>query len=131
MKTLKRLTALCAVLALVCSCALAETVVTSFYPVWLITRNLTEGLEGFTVENLAEPATGCLHDYTLQNSDMVALSRADAFLINGAGMEPFLPLIASAYPELPVVDASAGVLRRGWIGEPAYLAGSSPGRGNG
>ena len=88
----------------------AETVVTSFYPVWLMALNLTEGIDGITVTNLAEPTTGCLHDYTLQNSDMVALSKADVLLINGAGMESFLPVITAAYPDLPVVDASEGIL---------------------
>jgi len=88
----------------------AATVVTSFYPVWLMALNLTEGIDGVTVVNLAEPATGCLHDYTLQNSDMVALSGADVLLINGAGMESFLPVVTGAYPDLPVVDASKGIL---------------------
>ena len=90
--------------------ACAETVVTSFYPIWLMAQNLTEGIDGITVTNLAEPATGCLHDYTLQNSDMVALSKADVLLINGAGMESFLPVVTGAYPDLPVVDASKGIL---------------------
>ena len=90
--------------------ACAETVVTSFYPVWLIALNLTKGIDGITVTNLAGADTGCLHDYTLRNSDMVALSSADVLLVNGAGMEPFLPVIEGAYPDLPVVDASRGIL---------------------
>lgn len=87
----------------------AETIVTSFYPIWLMTLNLTEGMEDVSVVNLAGQATGCLHDYTLQNSDMVTLSGADALLINGAGMESFLPVVTGAYPDLPVVDATAGL----------------------
>lgn len=87
----------------------AETVVTSFYPVWILTLNLTDGVEGVDVVNLAEPSTGCLHDYTLRNSDMVVLSKADALLVNGAGMESFLPVITGAYPDLPVIDATAGL----------------------
>lgn len=90
--------------------AFPEAVVTSFYPVWLIALNLTEGIDDVAVVNLAEPATGCLHDYTLQNSDMVALSNADVLLINGAGMESFLPVVTGAFPDLPVVDASEGIL---------------------
>ena len=70
----------------------AETVVTSFYPVWILTLNLTEGIEGVEVVNMAEPTTGCLHDYSLRNSDMVTLSGADALLVNGAGMESFLQI---------------------------------------
>lgn len=87
----------------------AETVVTSFYPIWLITQNLTRGVENLTLINLTSSSTGCLHDYTLQNSDMTSLAQADALLINGAGMEPFLPVIASAHPDLPVIDASEGI----------------------
>ena len=108
---MKRILALALALCLLSPlAAAAETVVTSFYPIWLIALNLTEGIDGITVANLAEPATGCLHDYTLQNSDMVALSKADVLLINGAGMESFLPVVTGACPDLPVVDASAGVL---------------------
>lgn len=108
---MKRVLAVLLALFIFClPAAFAETVVTSFYPVWLIAKNLTEGIDGVTVINLAEPATGCLHDYTLQNSDMVALSKADVLLINGAGMESFLPIVTSAYPDLPVVDASEGIL---------------------
>ena len=87
----------------------AETIVTSFYPVWILTLNLTEGIDGLKVVNLAENTTGCLHDYALQNSDMTVLSGADALLINGSGMEAFLPVITSAFPDLPVIDATAGL----------------------
>ena len=87
----------------------AETIVTSFYPVWILTLNLTEGIEQVKVVNMAGSASGCLHDYALQNSDMTVLSEADALIINGAGMESFLPVITSAYPDLPVIDATAGL----------------------
>ena len=108
---MKKLLALLLVLTLFLpALAAAETIVTSFYPVWILTLNLTEGIESVKVVNLAEPTTGCLHDYTLQNSDMVTLSQADALLVNGAGMESFLPVVTGAYPDLPVVDASKGIL---------------------
>ena len=98
-----------ALLVLPCA-ALCETVVTSFYPIWLMTLNLTRGLEDHvTVRNLAAPTVGCLHDYQLQTSDMKALSGADAFLVNGAGMEAFLPEIANALPALPVIEAAEGI----------------------
>ena len=87
----------------------AETVVTSFYPVWILALNLTDRIDSLHVVNMAENTTGCLHDYSLQNSDMAVLSGADVLLINGAGMESFLPVITSAYPDLPVVDATSGL----------------------
>jgi zinc transport system substrate-binding protein len=106
----KRFTALLLVLVLFPCLALSETVVTSFYPVWIMTLNLTRGLEDHvTVRNLAAPSVGCLHDYQLQTSDMKVLSGADAFVVNGAGMEAFLPEIARALPHLPVIEASEGI----------------------
>ena len=68
-------------------CALGETVATSFYPIYLFALNLTQGIDGLEVRNLAAPGTGCLHDYQLQTGDMKALAEADVFLVNGAGME--------------------------------------------
>ena len=105
----KTLSLLLSLLLLLPAVAGAETVVTSFYPVWLLALNLTEGVDGMKVVNMAEPSTGCLHDYTLQSSDMVVLSRADVLLVNGSGMESFLPVVTGAYPALPVVDATAGL----------------------
>lgn len=98
-----------AVLALLPAASLAETIVTSFYPIYLFTLNLTEGLDGVEVRNLAAPGTGCLHDYQLQTGDMKTLAEADAFLINGAGMESYLSLVTAAFPDMPVVDASQGI----------------------
>ena len=91
------------------SAANAETIVTSFYPIWLLSLNLTHGIENLSVRNLAAPDTGCLHDYQLQTGDMKNLSDADLFLVNGAGMESYLDLVFSAFPELPVAEASTGI----------------------
>lgn len=89
--------------------AMAETIVTSFYPIYIFALNLTEGIEGVEVRNLTAPDTGCLHDYQLQTGDMKKLAAADAFLINGAGMEGYLSGVMEAFPELKVVDASTGI----------------------
>ena len=105
----KILSLLLSLLLLFPALAGAETVVTSFYPVWILALNLTDGIEGLEVFNLAENTTGCLHDYSLQNSDMTVLSGADVLLVNGSGMESFLPVITSAYPDLPIIDATAGL----------------------
>ncbi len=87
----------------------AETVATSFYPIYLMAINLTQGVDGVEVHNLAAPGTGCLHDYQLQTSDMKALAQSDVFLVNGAGMESYLTHVYDAFPSLPVVEASTGV----------------------
>ncbi len=91
------------------ACASGETVVTSFYPIYLFALNLTEGTPDVTVHSLAAPGTGCLHDYQLQTGDMKVLGTADVFLINGAGMEGYLSGVFETFRDLPVVDASEGV----------------------
>ena len=108
---MKKLAALLLTMLLLLSSSLAcaETVVTSFYPIYIFALNLLDGIDGVEVANMAEPGTGCLHDYQLQTGDMKLLARADAFLINGAGMEGYLSGVFDAFPTLPVVDASAGV----------------------
>ena len=106
---MKKLLTLLLILCLLPSLAAAETMVTSFYPIYLFTLNLVDGIDGVTVRNLAAPGTGCLHDYQLQTGDMKTLAAADAFLINGAGMESYLTSVFETFPNLPVTDASAGV----------------------
>ena len=83
--------------------------VTSFYPMYILAENLTEGVEGVTVANLTENQTGCLHDYQLTSRDMKLLSRADAFLVNGAGMELFMEKVLEHTDGLPVIEASHGI----------------------
>lgn len=83
--------------------------VTSFYPMYVLAENLTVGVDGIEVSNLTENQTGCLHDYQLTSRDMKLLSKADAFLINGAGMELFMEKVLENTPELTVIEASHGI----------------------
>ncbi len=84
----------------------AFRVVTSFYPMYIATKNIVGDCPGVELQNLSEPQSGCMHDYQLTAADMKVLSRADAFVINGAGIESFLPDVAGRYPQLAFIDAS-------------------------
>ncbi len=84
-------------------------IVTSFYPMYIMTINITDGIDGVQVDNMAGQQTGCLHDYQLQSSDMKNLEQADVFVINGAGMESFLDKVTEQLPDLTVVDSSQGL----------------------
>lgn len=84
-------------------------VVTSFYPMYVLVENLTEGVDGIMVSNLTENQTGCLHDYQLTARDMKLLAAADAFVINGAGMELFMDKVLGSYTDLPVIEACHGI----------------------
>ena len=81
-------------------------IVTSFYPIYLETINITRGVEGVEVVNLTPPQTGCLHDYQLTPEDMKTLETADIFVVNGLGMESFLDKVVEAQPNLKIINAS-------------------------
>ena len=84
-------------------------IVTSFYPVYIAAMNLTEDVPGVSLQNLSEPETGCLHDYQLTPSDMILLSTADVFIVNGGGIEEFLTDVAEAYPDLVIIDTAEDI----------------------
>jgi len=89
----------------------AETtrVVTSFYPVYIATLNVTAGVPGVEVHNLTSPHIGCLHDYQLTAGDVRKLADADLLLANGAGMESFLGKVQEQAPSLRVFEVSDGI----------------------
>lgn len=84
-------------------------IITSFLPVYIFTANLTAGIDGISLHNLAAPDVGCLHDYTLLPGDMVKLEEADIFIYNGAGMESFLNQLADLSSDLTSIEASQGI----------------------
>ena len=81
-------------------------IVTSFYPIYLETMNITRGVSGVEVVNMTPPQTGCLHDYQLTPEDMKLLETADIFVVNGLGMESFLDKVIEARPNLKIINAS-------------------------
>lgn len=87
-----------------------KNVTTSFYPMYIATINLTEGIDGIEVNNLTQKSTGCVHDYTLTPDEMINLSTADTFVVNGNGMESFLDKVTGNYTNLNVIDTSTGVV---------------------
>ena len=84
-------------------------IVTSFYPMYVATINITDGVDGVEVYNMTKPQTGCLHDYQLMTEDMKTLEKADAFVINGAGMEDFMDKVTEQQKKLKVIGASRGI----------------------
>ncbi len=84
-------------------------ILASFYPMYVMTLNVAGDAPGVSVECLTKPFTGCLHDYQLTPGDLVALTRADVFVANGAGMETFLDKAVRQAPGLQVIEAGAGI----------------------
>ncbi len=85
------------------------TVVTSFYPIYIATINVTKGIQGVETINMTKPQTGCLHDYQLTPEDLIKIEKADAFVVNGAGMEGFIDDVLRQQKNLEIIDASQGI----------------------
>ena len=85
------------------------TIVTSFYPVYVLARSIAKDVPSVEVRNMTPAITGCLHDYSMTADDMKHLEKADLFLINGAGMEAFMEKTAQRFPSLKTAELSAGI----------------------
>ncbi len=86
-----------------------KIIAVSFYPIYIFTINLTDGLDGVRVECMAEQSAGCLHDYSLTSKDARLLSDAEVFIINGAGMEGFVDGLDETVENLKIIDSSTGI----------------------
>lgn len=84
-------------------------IVTSFYPMYIIALNITDGAENIKLENMADVSVGCLHEYTLVTKDLVKLENADVFIQNGLGVELFMDKVISNYPNINIIDSSVNV----------------------
>lgn len=107
--------ALVVLLSVCCSCTTEKSrdgkilLVASFYPVYIFTLNITDNIDAFTVECMAEQNVGCLHDYQLLSMDARLIADADAFIINGAGMEEFLEDVYTSVDGIRVIDSSKNI----------------------
>jgi zinc transport system substrate-binding protein len=84
-------------------------IVASFYPMYIMAKNVAKDVPGVSVQNLTPPLTGCLHDYTVTTNDMKKLADAQIFVANGAGMESFLDKIIAQHPNLKIIQLSEGI----------------------
>jgi zinc transport system substrate-binding protein len=96
-------------LLLVVSCARNEqedrpVIVTSIYPLYVMTLNIVQGTN-WQVINIAPEG----HHYQLTPADLRAAERASFFVTNGFG-EPFMSRIFELYPNTPVINASFGIV---------------------
>ncbi len=85
------------------------TIVTSFYPVYIATINVTKDVPGINVVNMTQTTDGCLHDYQLKPEDLKTLSVSQVFVVNGAGAETFIDKVVNQMPNVKIVDAGAGI----------------------
>lgn len=83
-------------------------VLVTIFPLHQIARNVAAGRDALRLELLLAAAAGCPHDYALTPGEMSRLSRADALVVNGLGMEEFLAAaLEQAGGDIAVFDTSS------------------------
>ena len=84
-------------------------IVTSFYPINIMALNITEGAKNIELSNMAEQNVGCLHNYTLNTSDLKKVEKANVFIKNGLEIENFMDKLLNSFSSLKVIDSSEGI----------------------
>ena len=105
------LTALLLMIALFGSAADLLNINCTTYPVWLLTREITDGVKNVRTELMIPAGTGCPHEYVLTPADMRRLGRKNLIVVrNGLGLDDFvLRPLQKMNPKAPVIDACAGL----------------------
>jgi ABC-type Zn uptake system ZnuABC Zn-binding protein ZnuA len=79
--------------------AAAQTrVVAATFPLWLMTRNVARDVPDLRVDLLIPAEAGCPHGYALSPRDLLRLAGADLLILNGGGMDAFIPRMTGAAP---------------------------------
>ena len=84
------------------TCQIAATTL----PVYEFAAMLCEGTDLMVCQIITQEVS-CLHDYTLQSSQMRAIEAADTLIISGAGLEDFLDDALST--KSVIIDASSSI----------------------
>ncbi len=84
-------------------------ILTSFYPIYIITQNITDGAKNIEVSNMSDVNVGCIHDYSLTTSDLRKFETTDVFIENGKDLETFTENIVSLYPDIKIIESAEDV----------------------
>ena len=81
------------------------------FPLYLFTRNITDGCKNVNTELIIPPGTGCPHDYAMTPRDMRRLGAENLILVrNGLGLDDFiLKPLRKMNPKALVIDTSRGI----------------------
>ena len=88
-----------------------KTVLCTTFPIYLFTKNVTQGAKNVTVSLLVPAGTGCPHDYAVTPGDMRKLSAKNLILVmNGASLDDFfLKSVKKVNPAAFIIDSSRGI----------------------
>lgn len=110
MMFLKKFILIVCLLFLLCGCTNTKEqgqIVATTLPVYEFTSILCEGTE-LSVTRLITENVSCLHDYSIQVSQMQSVESASAVIISGGGLEDFLDGVIT--DDDKIIDASSGII---------------------
>lgn len=84
-------------------------ILTTFFPVYLFTLNLTYNIPDLQVDILLPGDYGCPHDFSLAPEDIKKAHLADLVIINGLGLDDFVEDILAGKDEIALIDAASGI----------------------
>lgn len=84
-------------------------IVTSFYPIYIMTDNIVQDAENVKLSNMTDTNVGCLHNYTLQPTDLKKVQNANVFIENGLEIESFHDRLIKSFNNLYVIDSSKNI----------------------
>lgn len=84
-------------------------ILTSFYPIYIMTINITDGAENVETNNMTEKLTGCIHNYNLTTEDLKKFEKTDLFIQNGLELERFMDKITNSYPNIKKIESAKNV----------------------
>lgn len=85
-------------------------ILTTIFPVYIFTKNVTASRPYVRVELMVPSRTGCPHSYAPSPQDLKKLSSAHALVINGLGLENFLGQHLNDLPSnISLIDCSRGI----------------------
>lgn len=98
------------------------------YPVWLMTRSVTDGRSSVQTERLFAADLGCAHEHVMAPQDARRLASADVLIVNGLGLDDYA---SAAYrrvrPNGTIIVASRDVDRSlHWGGSSARQTSANP-----
>ncbi len=89
--------------------AAAADLLSSTFPIYLISKNIIAGSSFYEPELMVDSLRGCPHDYAPTAADLERLSQARVLIINGLGLDAFLNrAFGVARSDLRIIDASGG-----------------------
>ncbi|MDR2077135.1 MAG: metal ABC transporter substrate-binding protein [Desulfovibrio sp.] len=110
--------------------AAAETrILAATFPLWLVARNVVRDVPDLRVDLLIPAGAGCPHNYALSPRDLLRLAGADILILNGGGLDAYIPRMARNDPaageKSPRILEAAAALRGHARANPHFFASPS------